>query len=109
MPIIRQDYGAIGDSVNWATDVYGNIQEKVLSTNDTSVYFDILDTSVSHCYVLCVSTSNASTPNTQPPKALATVPTYGTSSIDGYKKVTYPITTVTAAQNGSICRLLIVK
>ena len=109
MSIIRQDYGSLGDSVDWITDIYGNIQEKTLSTGDVEVQFDIPDTTDSHCYMLCVSTSNADTPNTQPPKTTAVVPTYGTSSMSGYKSVTYPITTVTFAQNNSVCRLLKIK
>ena len=109
MSIIRQNFGSFGDSANWVTDAYGNAQEKTLAANDTSVTFDIPDNTDSNCYTLCVSTASAATANTQPPKATATVPTYGTSSRTGYKTVTYPLTAVTAAQAGSKCRLLVVN
>ena len=106
MSIIRQNFGSLGDSSKWATDVYGNVIEKTLATGDTSVTFDIPDNTDDHCYILCASTAGANTPNTQPPKATATVPTYGTSQVTGYKTITYPLTAVTAAQNGTKCRLI---
>ena len=109
MSIIKQDYGSLGSSSKWAVDIYGNVMEKTLATNDTEVAFDIPDNTDDHCYILCCSTASATTPNTQPPKTTASIPTYDSSSISGCKKIKYPLTTVTSDQNGSKCRLLVVQ
>ena len=106
--MLYQMKNIVGGGDAWATTPNGAVQVKELETGYTNVVFEDVPAIEEYGYVVYIDTSLTTPANATPPRQSGQL-VYGTIS-NGLRTVTCNFEqAITSAQNGTLCRLRIIK